>query len=69
MHGNIINVRTESIANLRAVSGSLRDLAEVLLFIADVVFGACNNASTLDALNSLCDLDAGQNRVRTECAS
>lgn len=66
MHGNIVNVRTNSLGNLVAVSNSLRSLAEVLLFVTDVVFGAGNNASALDALNSLRNLDAGQNRVRTK---
>jgi len=68
MHGNIVNVRTDSIANRRAVSSSLRSLAEMLLFITDVVFGTRNNASALDASDSLCDLDAGQDWVRTKCA-
>ena len=41
----------------------------MLLFITDVVFGARNHASTLDALNSLCDEDPGQDWVRTKCAN
>ena len=40
----------------------------MLLFITDVVFGTRNNASALDASDSLCDLDAGQDWVRTKCA-
>ena len=41
----------------------------MLLFVGDVMLGACNDPRALDALDGLGELNAGQNGVRTALQS
>jgi hypothetical protein len=51
MHCTVINLDTDRVAI-------------VLLFVKDVVLGACNDTSALDSLDCLCHGDTGKVRVR-----
>jgi len=65
VHGNIIDVCADTIADRIVIASSFGRLTEVLLFIANKVFSAGNDTSALDALHGLSELDTGQDRIRT----
>lgn len=66
MHGNVVEVRAEGIADYGTVSSRFRYLAEMLLLIANVMFRAGNDPRTLNSSNGLGDLDAGQDWIRAK---
>ena len=65
MQSSIVNVGAETIGDSVAKACRFRRLTEMLLFIQDVVFCASNDASTLNALHSLSELDTSQDRIGT----
>jgi len=66
MHSHIIDVGAATLGDVIAVALGFWGLTEVLLLIQDVVLGASNDASILDAANCLCDGDTREDWVRTE---
>jgi hypothetical protein len=60
VQSDIVDIGRDSIRDVRA------SLSEVLLLVENVMLGASNNTSILDAHDSLCVEDTRENGVRTE---
>jgi hypothetical protein len=66
MHGLVVDVGADTLSDVEAIALSLRCLTEVLLFVGDVVLGARNDSSVLNASNCWIDQRASQVRIWTE---
>lgn len=51
MHRFIVNVRADALRNVESIILRFRALAEMLLFIADIVLGARHHTSILNTLD------------------
>lgn len=49
MHRLVINVGTQTLGDVEAIALSLGCLTETLLLVSDVMLGACNDSSILNA--------------------
>jgi len=65
VHGSIIDIGADTVADCVAIARSLGRLTKVLLFVGNVMFGAGYDTSALDALNGLGKLYARQDRIGT----
>ena len=49
MHSLVINVGTQTLGDVEAITSSLGCLTETLLLVTNVMLGACNDSSILNA--------------------
>lgn len=64
MHCLVINIRAQTVRDVGSEALRLGGLSEVLLLVADVVFGACDYTGLLDASYGLGKQHACQDRIR-----
>jgi len=60
VHSHVVNVRAKSV---QTETRRRRSLAEVFLFVENVVFGGGHDTGSLDSLDGLADGDSGKNWV------
>lgn len=66
MEGFVVDIGAEACSNVVPIALGLSHLAKMLLFVSNVVFGACNNTLALNALDCGCNEGSCKIGVGTE---
>jgi hypothetical protein len=66
VHGLVVNIGTDTLSNVEAITLSLASLAESLLFIGDIMLCARNNSGILNSSDGGINQGTGQIRIGTE---
>jgi hypothetical protein len=66
VHRHIVEVAAERLANIEPKVRGFAGLAEMLLFVGDVVLGASNDTCALDTLNGFGNSNAGKDWIWAE---